>query len=129
MGVPGHSPVGGRKGDWWRAYDSRFRQQVPSLEKAEFGRLDQALYTRCLLSSGPGGALRWPSDSGPTSRPKRRRVIACFTWNDGRPCAVIPCRFQHICSRCGGEHHALPWKKGRERHPTYKLPSVWGLFN
>ncbi len=48
---------GGDKGDWWRAYDSRFRQQVPSLEKAEFGRLDQAQYTRCLLSSGSGGEL------------------------------------------------------------------------
>ncbi len=110
---------GGDKGDWCWAYDSRFRQQVPSLEKAEFGRLDQALYTRCLLSAGPGGALRsvqGPSDSGPTPRPKRRREVACFAWNDGRPCAVIPCRFQHICSRCGGEHRKAacpPMEEGK----------------
>ncbi len=27
--------------------------QMPSLDKAEFGRLDYALYTRCLLLSAP----------------------------------------------------------------------------
>ncbi len=41
--------AGAEKGDWWRAYDSRFRQQIPALESAEFGKLDQALYTRSIF--------------------------------------------------------------------------------
>ncbi len=114
---------GGEKGDWWRAYDSRFRQQVPSLEKAEFGRLDQALYTRCLLSASSSGAQKAtqsPStDSGSAPKLKRRRVTACFAWNDGRACVAIPCRFQHICSRCGGDHKksACP-PTGEGRNPA-----------
>lgn len=28
------------RSDWWKTYDSRFEQQMPSLEKAEFRRLD-----------------------------------------------------------------------------------------
>ena len=47
---------GGEKGNWWRAYNSHFRQQLTSLDKAEFGRLDQALYTRSLLATAAGGA-------------------------------------------------------------------------
>ncbi len=113
---------GGDRGDWWRAYDSRFRQQVPSLERAEFGRLDQALFTRCLLSSGAGASQKptqSPStDSGMVPKAKRRRVTACFAWNDSRPCAVIPCRFQHVCSRCGGEHKksACPSEDGKGKN-------------
>ena len=50
---------GGERGDWWRAYDARFRQQMPSLEKARFGHLDQALYTRRSFWQGLG-AFRGP---------------------------------------------------------------------
>ena len=49
---------GGERGDWWRAYDARFRQQMPSLEKARFGHLDQALYTKTVLWAGTGGIQR-----------------------------------------------------------------------
>ncbi len=69
---------GGEQGDWWRAYDAQFRQQMPSLDKAEFGRLDQALYTRCLQSSGSSGTQRTArgpsSDSGLVPKVKRRRT-------------------------------------------------------
>ena len=37
-------------------------------------------------------------------RAKRRKVQACFAWNDGRACAVQPCRYAHCCSWCGGGH-------------------------
>jgi len=53
--------TGGDRGDWWRAYDSQFCQQLLLLEQAiaeQFGRLDQALYTRTILASGAGGAQR-----------------------------------------------------------------------
>ena len=98
---------GGEKGDWWRAYDSRFRQQLTSLDKAEFGRLDQALYTRSLLATAAGGAPKTsnpPPHESSAPRTKKRRVAACFAFNDGRACAATPCRYQHICSRCSGDH-------------------------
>ncbi len=100
----------------------RFRQQIPSLEKAVFERLDQALFTRCLLSS-KAGAIQKPTqglstDSGLVPKAKRLRVTACFTWNDSRPCAAIPCCFQHVFSRCGGEHKksACPLEEGRGKN-------------
>ena len=98
------------KGDWWRAYDSRFRQQLPALELAKFGRLDQALFTRTIFSSGgaagisqPGGPAPQPESRNPPAA-KRRRVAPCFAWNDGKSRVATPCRYYHICSRCGGEH-------------------------
>ncbi len=49
---------GGEQGDWWWEYNAQFRHQMPSLDKAEFGHLDQALYTRCLLVLG----LQWDTE-------------------------------------------------------------------
>ena len=49
---------GADKGEWWRAYDSRFRQQLPALEAAEFGKLDQALFTRTFRSAGAAGSAQ-----------------------------------------------------------------------
>ncbi len=37
-------------------------------------------------------------------RPRRKRVLACFTWNDSRCSTSMPCRFSHTCVRCSGEH-------------------------
>ncbi len=90
--------AGAEKGDWWRAYDSRFRQQIPALELAEFGKLDQALYTRSIFDTGVQAEGR----SAPPA--KRRKVAPCFAWNDGKPCVASPCRFSHVCSKCGGDH-------------------------
>ena len=99
----------GRRRDWWRIYDSCFRQQLPALELAEFGRLDQALFTRTIFSSGGAGISQ---RGGPTSQPesrnppaaKRCRVASRFAWNDRKSCVATPCRYFHICSRCGGEY-------------------------
>ncbi len=41
--------AGAEKGNWWRAYDSLFQQQIPALESAEFGKLDQVLFTLLLV--------------------------------------------------------------------------------
>ena len=100
---------GSDMGNWWRSYDSRFRQQLPSLEKATFGWPDQALYTKTILAVGVGGAQKsaqGPSQdgSGPLKVKCRRSSMACFAWNDGRPCAYLPCRYQHTRSRCDGDH-------------------------
>ena len=103
------SSEGGPCGEWWRWYDRRFRQQLPPLESAEFGKLDQPLYSTALAMASAGGSAPpvvqtmktdWP---GPP-RAKRRKLLACFAWNDAKPCVATPCRFARVCSRCGGEH-------------------------
>ena len=97
---------GADKGEWWRAYDSRFRQQ---LQAAEFGKLDQALFTWTFLSAGAAGsAQRGGSVTQVEGRTqlgsKRRKLAACYAWNDGKNCVSTPCRFTHVCSRCRGDH-------------------------
>ena len=101
---------GGDRGDGWRTYDSRFHQQWSSLEKAQFGRLDQALYTKAILSAGVQRSAHLPLPSLESSgQPKRKKCkgMVCFAWNDGRVCASVPCHYQHMCSRCGGDHLKL----------------------
>ena len=90
-------------GDWWQAYDSRFRQQLPSLEKAEFGKLDQALYTRSILvaraGSGPAPPSQSPSEwqGPPWAQEKALHGMLCMErWQELRehPLQVHPCLFQ-----------------------------------
>ena len=98
--------AGAEEGDWWRSYDRRFRQQLPDLESANFGKVDQTLYARSILSAGAQAVAQRAAGAdgraGPV--PKRRRAAACYAWNDGRACVASPCRFAHICARCGGDH-------------------------
>ena len=58
--------------------------------------------------SSPRGAQRGDPTSGVEGRSapvlKRRKVAACYAWNDGKPCGSSPCRFSHVCSMCGGDH-------------------------
>ena len=111
---------GGDRGDWWRTYVSRFRQQWSSLEKAQFGRLDQALHTKAILSAGVQTSTHPPLPSPESSgqpKGKKRKGMVCFAWNDGRVCASVPCRYQHMCSRCGGDHRKLACTPVSEGQP------------
>ena len=74
-------------------------------EEADFA-LNQCLYTQAMVESSE--ALQRPAPPAvlPLAPPraKKRKVQACFAWNDGRACTLMPCHFSHCCSRCGGEH-------------------------
>ena len=146
-----HRKCGGRG---WLLYDMAFRQQITSLEATDFSRINQSLYSttflayggrgqfcvRCMMSDhtqeecalNPSRALpvvHWRDPgAGPSRRedfePRRRGSRgACFAFNDGR-CTSPYCRFEHVCSRCGGNHRKsacrprtrdnLPGKKERE---------------
>jgi hypothetical protein len=35
---------------------------------------------------------------------------SCFNYNKGAPCTKEPCRYEHKCSKCGGDHTALSKK-------------------
>ena len=73
---------------------------------ANFGKVDQTLYARSILSAGAQAVAQRAAGAdgraGPV--PKRMRAAACYAWNDGRACVASPCRFAHICARCGGDH-------------------------
>ena len=100
MSCPTRSTTG-----WWRNYDLSLRHGYSSAEEADFA-LNQCLYTQAMVESSE--ALQRPAPPAvlPLAPPraKKRKVQACFAWNDGRACASMPCRFSHCCSRCGGEH-------------------------
>ncbi len=75
------------------------------MEQADF-LLNQCLFTQAMVESSESLQRLTPPVPGPLApqRQRKRRVQACFAWNDGRPCAAVPCRFSHCCARCGGDH-------------------------
>ena len=75
-------------GDGWRTYDSSFRQRLPSLEVAEFGKLDHAIYTTTFLAGGVSGRAGGPSqgsDEWTTTRLSRSRETAADRSHPGEP--------------------------------------------
>ena len=134
-----------RGGRGWLLYDSAFRQQVVSLESANFGRLNQALYATTFLAYGGRGqfcplcmlpdhgqddcALH-PSRSFPTIRlsdmaerqfrPEQRRGKSagrrpCFAWNDGR-CSLATIMCAPSAMAATGERCAKDgWRMGHMR--------------
>jgi len=126
-----HRKCGGRG---WLLYDTAFRQQITSLETTDFSRINQSLYSttflayggrrqfcvRCMMSDhsqedcalNPNRALALVQlrdlGMGPGRReeqdPRQRsRRGAYFAFNDWR-CSSPYYRFEHVCSRCGGNH-------------------------
>ena len=110
-----------------------FRQQIISLSDMDFGKMNQSLYASTFLAlrgrgqfcSGCMGAdhafedcALHPNKSMPMllqyqsketaykkedPRRKKPRRGACFSWNDGE-CTAKNCPYDHVCSRCFGEH-------------------------
>ncbi len=120
----GESRRGGRG---WRLYDAAFRQQIRSLETVNFASINQSLYSTTILAFSGGRqnfcAVCMQSDhtqeecglqpstfkqatqgrdvglmppARGVDRRKRERVGACY--------ALVRCRYEHVCSGCGGEH-------------------------
>ena len=126
-----HRRCGGRG---WLLYDTAFRQQITDIRNADFSRLNQSLYlttfvayggkgrscSRCLMSdhtqeecalhqflsqsANEGGKIELRKEPGKVEeRPRLKRRGACFAWNDGN-CRLPYCRFEHVCSKCYGNH-------------------------
>ena len=100
MSCPDQSTAG-----WWRSYDLTLRHGYSSAKEADFC-LNQCLYTQAMVESSAALQKSVPAVQLPPAQPraKRRKVQACFAWNDSRACAVLPCRYAHCCSRCGDWH-------------------------
>lgn len=129
-----------RGGRGWRLYDAAFRQQIKSFEAVDFSKINQSLYSttilafsggrqkfcsvcmltdhtqeECGLHLNQGRAAVLARESGSTSvRRKRERAGPCYAWNEGR-CTFVRCRYEHVCSRCGGEHRKLQCRENQRR--------------
>ena len=72
--------------------------------------------------AGAGGSrLR-----GQEMRRKRERAGPCYAWNDGR-CTFARCRYEHVCSRCGGEHKKNLCREGFGEKRREQGPKSWTL--
>ncbi len=75
---------------------------LAEMEQADF-LLNQCLLMQAMVENSE--SLQRPTTPVPgplaPQRQRKRRVQACFAWNDGRPCAAVPCRFSHCCARLG----------------------------
>ena len=87
---------------WWRSHDLALRHGYSSAKEADFS-LNQCLYTQAMAESSAALQKSVPAIQLPPAQPraKRRKVQACFAWNDGQACAVLPCRYAHCCYWCG----------------------------
>ena len=117
------------KGHNWANYDRKFRrlkEREPS--KYPWGCTELTLYAESINTNrsssqtlGPRkstyqnnqGAFR-PRGGQPNREPThfqgRPPIKKCFAFNKGF-CKFDPCRFAHICSKCGGQHSATNcWK-------------------
>ena len=103
----------------------RFGSSLPQWSRRTSGQWTFLTYRRsvqgcssCLASNhdqddgglNPGRQTRLADagrhrDAGRTGKYvyKRRRRGACYAWNDGK-CHATSCRFDHVCSRCHGDH-------------------------
>lgn len=116
-------------GRGWLLYDTAFRQNITSLEETDFSHLEQSIYATTFLAYSTGKTkscpdcmmsdhsreecalhpnrawpvvqMREPDKEG--ARRKRGRVGPCYAWNEGK-CTYSQCRYEHVCSRCYGEH-------------------------
>ena len=130
--------LGGRG---WLLYDSQFRQQMSSFESVDFSKINQSLYATTFLAYGGGGKQKMcpdcmltdhsheecalhPNRNAPIvqmrdmgqqrsqePRRKRERAGPCYAWNEGK-CTFARCRYDHVCSRCGGDHKKAQCREG-----------------
>ncbi len=88
---------------WWKIYDESVRHAFSLLETASFGANEFMYVEAVTTGSQRRSNAQSPAMPAPVGAKKKRR-LACYAWNDGRPCVSLPCRFSHVCSRCGGDH-------------------------
>jgi len=129
-------------GRGWYLYDAAFRQQIVSLQKTDFSKLKDSLYSttflafgsrsrfcpNCMLSdhsqeecalsqfSKAGSKREWEREEpqvGSGEPRRRRRRGACYAWNDGN-CSGPYCAYDHVCSKCYGNHRRSSCRSDRQ---------------
>ena len=104
----------------WYVYDVEFRRRAFHNLPAKWGERDVQLYLDTFtglpkLGYRSCGSTSRLSDNCPLSPRRSRNALTqsdlCYNFNKGRPCAHIPCPYQHRCNQPGcsaahsGEEH------------------------
>lgn len=119
------------EGNAWANYDRAFRKQMCQLKDVRWSRVNSTLYSLCFADKArrnracsvclatihstndcpevQGGLWPWQhSEGGSTSQQERRkgsrRVCWLFNSWEGSRCNYNPCKFEHICAVCNGDH-------------------------
>ena len=72
------------------------------------------------VNSEPSGKKEWEREElsgGPLEPRRRRRRGACYVWNDGN-CSRPYCRYDHVCSKCYGDHRWSSCRSERQEVST-----------
>ena len=139
-------------GRGWLLYDAAFRQQIRSFDSVDFAKVNQSLYSTTFLAYGGGRAKLCPDcmmadhtreecalnparslpvvqmkePEGRSRVPegkarKRGRAGPCYAWNDGK-CTYPQCRYEHVCSKCLGEHRRASCRLEGDRRREPRPP-------
>ena len=122
----------------WYVYDVEFQRRASHNLSAKWGERDVQLYLDTFTGLPKSGCRSCSStdhlsDTCPLSPRRSRDALAqsdlCYNFNKGRPCARIPCPYQHRCNQLGcsaahsGEEHT---KLTRHREDRPKSSSGSG---
>lgn len=129
-------------GEGWVTYDACYRRKAALTKSLEWGAVDFTLYnetftgrakalTRCryCLSEHHVSAncVYAPQESQNAGHPRhstkgQNQLCQLFNTRGGNRCYFNPCRFQHLCSECQGNHPMSTCR--RARSPPPKRPRV-----
>ena len=129
-------------GDGWCTYDMAYRRTAAATKSLLWSHIDQNLYNetftgrarnlqRCRLCASEYHktnecylAPQYGSPSGSTATPEANQMAELcnlFNTRSGNQCRFKPCKYQHVCSRCYGNHPlvACPLGKPPSKQPRF----------
>ena len=129
-------------GEGWITYDTCYRRKAAILKSLDWGVVDFTLYNEtftgraksiprcrhCLSEHHPSHECTYAPDSRvdtlPRTSTRAARMLApiCQLYNgkNGSRCNFNPCKFQHLCADCQGNHPAAYCRKYKS--PLTKRP-------
>lgn len=129
-------------GEGWITYDTCYRRKAAVLKSLDWGVVDFTLYNEtftgraksiprcrhCLSEHHPSHECTYVPDSRvdmlPRTSTRAARMLApiCQLYNgkNGSRCNFNPCKFQHLCADCWGNHPAAYCRKYKS--PLTKRP-------
>lgn len=100
----------------WAVYDYKFRQKASINKSLVWSNLDNQLWLTIftvapsvlkeeypLFSKGPNSTSAGAANRG-----------TCNSFNFNGACSRNPCRFKHVCNKCGGPHPGSDCRDGRQ---------------
>ncbi|XP_062590359.1 uncharacterized protein LOC134251958 isoform X2 [Saccostrea cucullata] len=108
--------IGSSNGDGaWRYYDENFRKLRQSNKIPWQLPITEYMVKACTLTR----SFRSSQYLFNQSKTKQWE-LACFSYNNGKPCKTSPCKYMHICQHCGEQHPKKKCNKWVRNNPIRK---------